>query len=170
MILEPYGKPALIGGAAIGVLSAMPLVNMGNCVCCMYVWAGSVLASYLLFRQYAAGTLGDGALVGMFSGMLGAVVSLLLSLPFTLLMRGRFDPTEFIPSEQLESLPPQLLEMITGGSAKFVLAGVAINFFINLPLFALIGTLGGLIGAAIFRKKEEQPAQWTNEPPPTPQM
>jgi len=166
MNLERYGKPALIGGAAMGVLSAIPFVNMGNCICCLYVWAGSVLAAYLLFKEHAGSTLGDGALVGLFSGICGAVVSLVISLPFTLLMRGRFDPTEFMPPEQLESIPPQLLEMITGGSAEFVLAAVAISFVVNLALFALIGTLGGLIGAAIFRKKEEQQPQWTDEQPP----
>jgi len=166
MNLGRYGKPALIGGAAMGVLSGIPFVNMGNCICCLYVWAGSVLAAYLLFKEDTAGTLGDGALVGLFSGIWGAVANLVISLPFTLLMRGRFDPTEFMPPEQLESIPPQLLEMITGGSAEFVLAAVAISFVVNLALFALIGTLGGLIGAAIFRKKEEQQPQWTNEQPP----
>ena len=170
MISGRYGKPALIGGAAMGVLSAIPFVNMGNCICCMYVWAGSVLAAYLLFKEDAGGTLGDGALVGLFSGVCGAVVSLVVSLPFTLFMSltGRqFDPTESMPPEVLESMPPFLLDMMSGsGSAGFMLAAIVAGFFVNLALFALIGTLGGLIGAAIFRKKQDQPAQWTDQQPP----
>ncbi len=170
MISGRYGKPALIGGAAIGVLSGIPFVNLGNCICCLYVWAGSVLAAYLLFKEHTGSTLGDGALVGLFSGICGAVVSLVVSLPFTLLMSltgKQFDPTESMPPEVLESMPPFLLDMMSGsGSAGFMLATIVGGFFINLALFALIGTLGGLIGAAIFRKKEEQQPQWTDEQPP----
>ncbi len=161
MELQRYVKPALIGGVVTGMLSSIPFVNMGNCACCMYLWAGSVLAAYLLFREYAGGSLGDGALVGLFSGIVGAVVATILSLPLTFLM-PQFDPTQFIPPEQLEQLPPFLVEMMSGGSPEFLLAAILAGFFINLALYGLIGTLGGLIGAAIFRQKEQE----QTAPPP----
>ena len=40
-------QPALWGGLFIGVLSALPLVNAGNCCCCLWVVCGGVLAAYL---------------------------------------------------------------------------------------------------------------------------
>ena len=58
-----YTKPALIGGAAMGVLSALPIVNMGNC-CCLWVLGGGAIAAYLLQQDHPAPiNLGDGALV-----------------------------------------------------------------------------------------------------------
>ena len=40
-------QPALYGGLFIGVLSALPLVNAGNCCCCLWVLMGGALAVYL---------------------------------------------------------------------------------------------------------------------------
>jgi len=154
-----YTRPALIGGVVTGVLSAVPFVNFGNCLCCMYVWVGSILAAYLLFKDYAGGTLGDGALVGLFSGICAAVVMMPISLVSSLL----FDPMEFLtefmlrilPPEVLESIPEDAFEQMTGASVQITVASIIIQFFFSLAIFALIGTLGGLIGAAIFRKKEQ---------------
>jgi hypothetical protein len=38
-------QPALWGGVFIGVLSALPLVNLGNCCCCLWVLVGGGLAA-----------------------------------------------------------------------------------------------------------------------------
>jgi hypothetical protein len=40
-------QPALWGGLFIGVLSALPLVNLENCCCCLWVLCGGALAAYL---------------------------------------------------------------------------------------------------------------------------
>ena len=37
----PKLQPALYGGLFIGVLSALPLINIGNC-CCLWVIGGGV--------------------------------------------------------------------------------------------------------------------------------
>ncbi len=44
--LAPPSKmqPALIGGVILGVLSAVPFVNALNCLCCLWVIAGGVVA------------------------------------------------------------------------------------------------------------------------------
>ena len=33
-------QPALLGGIFIGVMSALPIINAGNCCCCLWVLAG----------------------------------------------------------------------------------------------------------------------------------
>ncbi len=75
-------QPALWGGLFIGVLSALPLVNLGNCCCCLWVLAGGALAAYLrqqsLPYQIAAA---EGALVGLMAGVVGAIVDTVLSIP-----------------------------------------------------------------------------------------
>ena len=48
-----YGQPALIGGVVMGVLSALPLVNVFNVCCCGWVICGGVVAAYLLQQNSA---------------------------------------------------------------------------------------------------------------------
>ena len=40
-------QPALLGGLFIGVLSSLPLVNIGNVCCCLWVVVGGLLTVYL---------------------------------------------------------------------------------------------------------------------------
>ena len=46
MPTPPKLQPALFGGLFIGVLSALPIISAGNCLCCMWVVAGGMLATY----------------------------------------------------------------------------------------------------------------------------
>ena len=41
-------QPALLGGVFIGVLSTLPIINIGNLCCCRWVISGGALAAYLL--------------------------------------------------------------------------------------------------------------------------
>ena len=48
----PKLQPAFFGGLFIGVLSALPIINIGNCCCCLWVIGGGVLAAYLMQQNY----------------------------------------------------------------------------------------------------------------------
>ena len=56
-------QPALLGGVTIGVLSALPVINLANC-CCAWILFGGALAAYLMQQNhpYPVET-GDGALI-----------------------------------------------------------------------------------------------------------
>ena len=70
-----YAQPALIGGVVMGVLSALPIITAGNVCCCLWVVSGGVVAAYLLQQnQTTPITPGDGALVGLLAGLVGALV------------------------------------------------------------------------------------------------
>ena len=78
-------QPALLGGAVLGVLSALPFVNMANC-CCIWFITGGVLAAWLLQQNHPAPiSAGDGAMVGLFAGVFGAIVASLISIPMRLI-------------------------------------------------------------------------------------
>src|SRR5436190_23965148 len=80
-------QPALIGGVVMGVLSALPIVSVGNACCCLWVVSGGVVAAYVLQQnQPAPITPADGALVGLLAGVFGAVVVTALSIPINLLV------------------------------------------------------------------------------------
>ena len=79
-------QPALIGGAVMGTLSALPFINLGNC-CCLWLIGGGVVAAYVLQQnQEAPITPGDGALAGLFAGIVGAFIFLVLSIPIVIVM------------------------------------------------------------------------------------
>jgi hypothetical protein len=44
-----YLIPALIGGALMGVVSAIPFLN---CLCCLWAIAGAVFSFYLLNQKH----------------------------------------------------------------------------------------------------------------------
>src|SRR5215510_3063845 len=79
-------QPALYGGVFIGVLSALPLINIGNC-CCLWVIGGGVLATYLLQQNHPYPvTAADGALVGLLAGLIGGVIATVLEIPIKMAM------------------------------------------------------------------------------------
>src|SRR5262245_51804487 len=94
-------KPSLLGGLAMGVLSSLPLIAYGNILCCLWVQAGGGLTTWLLNKQRPGGLkYGDGAFGGVFSGIIGAFVATLISIPIQMLtltseniaqVRARFD-------------------------------------------------------------------------------
>ena len=78
-------QPAILGGVFIGVLSALPIISAGNFCCCLWVLSGGALAAYLLQQNQSSPVdAGDGAIVGLLAGLIGAVVHTLLSIPIVL--------------------------------------------------------------------------------------
>src|SRR5438132_13671198 len=80
-------QPALIGGLVLGVLSALPLVSAGNLCCCLWLVLGGAVAAYVLQQNQSAPiTPGDGAVVGLLAGVIGAFVYLIVSIPVAMLL------------------------------------------------------------------------------------
>ena len=75
------------GGLALGILSSIPVISAGNVLCCLWVQAGGGLAAWFLNKQRPGGLkYGDGAFGGVFSGLIGAFVATLISIPVQILM------------------------------------------------------------------------------------
>ncbi|MGE3175994.1 MAG: hypothetical protein AB7O32_00880 [Vicinamibacterales bacterium] len=148
-----YVQPAIVGGLAIGVLSALPIVSAANICCCFWVVLGGFTAAYLLQQgQDLPITPADGALVGLMAGGVGAVCYLLVSIPVTIII----SPLERALLERLSeasgSMPPEFQGYLDGaaGAAVRLVLGFLFMLF-AAPAFA---TVGGLIGAALIRKPE----------------
>jgi hypothetical protein len=155
-------QPALVGGLVMGVLSALPIISVGNC-CCLWVVSGGLIAAYLLQQnQPAPITPGDGAFVGLLAGVFGAFVMTILSIPIGLLvgpMERRLvervlDMTGNIPPEMRDALERYSRE---GGSGTLSLLAGVISFMFWLSVGAVFSTLGGLLGAAMFRTPTPPP-------------
>jgi hypothetical protein len=156
-----YTKPALIGGAVMGVLSALPIVQFGNACCCLWVISGGVTAAYLLQQDSQTSiTLGDGALAGLLAGLIGAGVHFVISIPIDLLMAPL---TRHLVERMLDvgsNFPPELRTALERANRQSAEGGFALMFafrvlglMIWLVIMAAFSTLGGIVGAAIFQKK-----------------
>ena len=143
-------KPVLVGGAVMGVLSALPIVNLGNACCCLWVICGGAVAAYLLQQDQATPIgAGDGAFVGFLAGLFGTLVTMIISVPISLIMA----PFQRQFLEQLNrngQMPPGFEDFATSMAAGVL--GMVIFGMVFLVAAVIFSTLGGLLGAAIFKK------------------
>ena len=154
-----FVQPALAGGMFLGLLSAIPFVNAGNCLCCMWVLGGGGLAALLLTKQRPAGiTYGDGAFVGVLSGLFGAVVATAISIPVRIISARFFESQQQTLEETLRQLGvegPMRDLMIRVASPEISVTTIAFTFFMNLLMFALFAMIGGILTVAILERRQK---------------
>jgi hypothetical protein len=144
-------QPAIVGGLVAGVLSVLPIVALGNACCCLWVVSGGVVAAYLLQQnQPAPIATADGALVGLGAGVVAALVIALLSIPSFVMSTG-LEQEMFEEIFDASRVPPEFRDFIMSPAGRAI--GVVGTFFVSLLAGAIFSTLGGLLGAAIFRKR-----------------
>lgn len=145
-------QPALLGGLFIGVLSALPIIGIANC-CCLWVILGGMLTVYL--EQQNTPTpieTSAAALSGLIAGAIGGVISSLAGI-LTLRMAGGGNPQEAI-EQALSNIPNMPVE--TADMIRSIMEGptlALVSLAVTVPLYAVFGMLGALLGTAIFRKK-----------------
>ena len=159
----------------MGVLSALPLVAAGNACCCLWVVSGGVIAAYLVQQNQSAPiTPADGALVGLLAGLIGALVRFVVQIPIDFLM----SPIERAMLQRIidmGTLPPEwrdVFERYSGregeASLGFQIVSRIAGLMIWLCVGAIFSTLGGLLGAAIFRKDTPPGTATAIDIPPQP--
>ena len=143
----------------MGVLSALPFIKLGNCVCCMWVLAGGMVAAYFLQQNQSAPiTAGDGALVGLLAGLIGAVVASVVSIPFDYLIAPFQRQMLERIMDMSGNMPPEFRDAMnrySGGDAPMamVVAGKIFGLMFMMCIGAIFSTVGGVLGAAIFKKQ-----------------
>jgi hypothetical protein len=143
----------------MGVLSALPIISAGNVCCCLWVISGGAIAAYLFQQERATPiTPGDGALVGLLAGIAGAVIRSLVSIPIDLLagpaeraMLQRFLDMGTFPPEARDFLEPFTRSGSMGGG--YVILSAVVGLMLWLFVGGVFSTLGGLLGALIFKKQ-----------------
>lgn len=142
--------PALIGGVFAGILSGIPFIN---CLCCLWIIVGGIMAAYFLTKNSPAPlSASDGAIVGVFAGIIGAVVEFLISIPLNPINEAIYRDMMNKITEYTEDVPEWWGSMMEGGwetSIPFILIGLVIN----VVAFSVLGALGGIMGVSLFKKK-----------------
>jgi hypothetical protein len=164
----------VIGGVVMGVLSALPIVAAGNVCCCLWVISGGAIAAYLLQQnQPQPITPGDGALVGLLAGLCGAFVQFAVSIPIGILVAPFERAMLQRILEMAGSMPPEMRDALgrysgsTELSAGFLIVRKLAELIVWLFVGGIFSTLGGLLGAMIFRKPAPPHAPGVIDIPPT---
>jgi hypothetical protein len=163
----PKMLPALLGGLFIGVLSSLPYIKGGNICCCLWVVSGGALAAWLMQQNTPRPiTAGEGALVGLFSGLAGTFVwAALAILGMLLFATTPFDMGDFQRAmSEGRDVPPEAREALENLSPAVILVVGGVIWAVVSMVFA---TVGGLLGALIFRKKGGPTSGLPTAPPPT---
>ncbi|MCY3818771.1 MAG: hypothetical protein OXH52_05320 [Gammaproteobacteria bacterium] len=160
MMNNPKIKSALIGGGVFGVIAALPYIEMLNMLCCALFVGGGVLAVYFYLKEQTAplgSPYGDGALIGMMAGVIGGIVTTFVGAVLMALgLAPDWADTAAVLAE-LESLgveiPGVAGEATTQEHVEEAILGM--ELVMNIVMFGIFATIGGLVGMAIFHKKDE---------------
>ncbi len=168
-----YKKPALIGGAIVGLLSVMPILQTLSACFCFWAWVGGAVAAKLLINSSSHPiTPRDGAKVGLMAGLFGAVIYFVIETPIAIWqIPVMMETAEKIIAEKIIK-DPQAAELYRKiaqtQSLRIIFA--ALFTFIG-ALFTIVFTvLGGMVGAKLFEKRQNQspPSQYPSDYPPPP--
>jgi len=143
-------QPALLGGLFIGVLSSLPIIRGANC-CCLWVICGGLLVAYLMQQQtpepiQVSDTMMQGVLAGLIGGVISCVVAAVFFDVAKELMQGPMQQAMDQPN-----FPPEardfMTKLMTGHNLVLLIS------LVTIPLYAVFGMLGSLLGTAFFKKK-----------------
>ena len=141
---------ALLGGLFIGILSALPIVNVANC-CCLWIVGGGLIASYLAQADPRPMTVGRGARAGLLAGISGAFIWLFATMALNVVVAPLQERMVDSMIRNAQDMPPDVrawLETIGNRASsplRYVL-GFLFHFFGGV----IFATLGGVLGAVFF--------------------
>jgi len=150
-----FVRPALTGGAFLGILSSLPIVAAGNCFCCMWVLGGGAIATYLLSKQQPNRQLsyGDGAFAGVSSGLFGAMIATLISIPLKIIS-APFVASQRDSMESVFKDYPEMLEFFRRITSPDITAStLVVTFISNLLMYALFAMIGGILMVAYLERQ-----------------
>lgn len=157
-------QPALMAGAAlglvlvvIGVITALiPVLKLvGCCACLLPIAAGLFAAQQAIGKSGTPVQIGDGAILGAIAGALGGIIYLIIGMPITYVINAA---ALYAQAEQLRNAG---IGLPLAGAAFFVLFGI-----LGVIVDAVLATVGGLIGTAVFEKRKGGGAGTPPPPPP----
>ncbi|MDX6270898.1 MAG: hypothetical protein QOD28_2121 [Acidobacteriota bacterium] len=151
-----------LGVAAVMIVLALigSVVPFAGCCNCLLPIAAGILAVYLYTKNsHATVDPKDGAMLGLTAGIAGGLLNLIIGTPLSYFVNSAVMTAQFA---QLRDQGLNLPESLTG-LALFIVMGIVGAIF-----FAILATIGGLIGSAIFGKKGTGVGGNPNVPPPPP--
>ena len=145
----------IIAGTVVGVFmplfSQLPILNIVNCIPCGWIWIGGVIVVglYRWFTNTDEPLVAtDGVIIGLFTGIVAAFTSLILSI----LLHGK-DPLP-APSTRLIPLLDQVRETFHLSNPRQTT--YMFLFLFNLITYPVISVISSFIGVQIFGKSRSR--------------
>ena len=133
----------------MALLSNLPIVSLGNCFICLWLWGGGILGAWMYRRFHQEGqaaplTASQGLIVGLFSGFVGAIIGSVMAW-----LIGGVGLSALVAS-QAESAE----ELLGGTATSFLTSGAEslVGLCFNLVLYPFFGAIGGAIGGVVFAR------------------
>lgn len=145
-------QPALLGGVFIGILSALPFVNLANYCCCLWVIAGGVIAAVLDQQTEPARLpVGRAAYDGLVAGIVGAIVWLAASMLLDVVMNPLYERAVTEMLRNASDMPPAARAYLESvGSRASSPVSYVVGFLFHLFVGVVFATIGGVIGITVF--------------------
>jgi len=128
------------------------LLNLVNCLLCAWIWLGGIFAVFLYKRLDPTGmglTIPSGLALGAVAGIIAAIIGGVISLAFTS-TAGTAAALEALRSQpELAPYVDQVGGYLAAGGASII------GTLCNGVVYAVFGAIGGLIGAAIWKPKQQ---------------
>jgi len=165
-------QAAILAGVIFGVVSSIPFVNLVNICCCLWIVIGGAMAARTLITRSPVFpvTSGEGAVVGLITGLIASGVYLVVGIPLNLLLKGSDEAIvrkmmEYVNDPNMRAQLEQMSTQSQHQSAAEQIGGILIAWIICTALAIGFGTLGGVIGVAMFEKRKGQPMPPMQPPP-----
>jgi hypothetical protein len=149
---------AVVAGVVMSVIAVIPFVGCANICLCLWVgiWGSGILAAWIYQSSAHTGlTLGQGVLLGLLAGAIGAVLVTIFNAVIGAIFTGISSASYLnylnqIPgaSDTIPEASRDLIRRYASQSGSFFFSLVC-----NFIVYPFFGMIGGLIGGAIFGKK-----------------
>jgi hypothetical protein len=137
----------LVGAIITLLLTNIPFIYLVNCLICAGFWVGPLFATWLYKRMSGTLSTREGVWVGVAAGVIAGVIGFLLS---------------FIGAAGAAGLVNQLNTVLPAQDQISMAEGGILNLgftFIGVIFDIIVGAIGGLVGAAIFKDKSQPATQ-----------
>ncbi len=162
--------PALYGGIIMAVISAVPGLNLINCLCCAGIMLGGFMAVFFYKKELMPDmpplTSSDGLQLGALAGVFGGIIGLVLSYAIMAVVGnvGGEMILKFMESFR-DSMPAEAWDQMEEGILETQIS--VFQAVISIVLNVIFGLVGGLIGYSILKPKQQMMNVQPPSQPPT---
>ncbi len=165
-----WKQPALVGGLIVGIASALPGISALNCCFCGWALIGGAIAVKMKINESARPLqAGDGARIGLYAGVIAAVVFIVIATPIILSGFATDFSMRVMEGVANRLNNPELQDAMAAALAETNEMSPAQRLGASIPILlgqAIIQggftVLGGLLAIQLFEKRRDLP-------PPPPQ-
>jgi hypothetical protein len=152
--LKSVEKSILVGGAAAGVVSLLPVINLLNLVFMMWMAVGGGICVYLLLGYNKQIKISEAAVTGALSGVLGCLIfGTVTYIGISFISPAKLDRIGRIVRLFSSSGEEEISRLFEGNEWKIIFLAIIGTAFV---LSIISGALGGIVARAVFSEKKEK--------------